>query len=219
MLENGAIGAFSRVSKRHFPVPGAVGLGSQPAILPDLTSMESGSIEPPSAPGIGGGAPFFNRRGNGPTDLCERSPPGGRRGGANLALLCLRDRPGSVDMAMAPAPSPPSLSPKGARATAVLLRDVKYLCRSSCILTTSPPGERSAEGRVRGGPPRRATKAGNFGSTVEHDQGQLFTGRGGLHWLIQPRAEYNGVFRVTFGTVNVPLGATQFRRRACEKTS
>ena len=36
-----------------FAVPGAVGPGSQPASLPDLTSVEPGRGEPPPAPGIG----------------------------------------------------------------------------------------------------------------------------------------------------------------------
>ena len=56
MAENGA---FFEGLKRHFAVPGADGARSQPGSLPDLTSVESGCIEPPPAPGIGTGAPFF----------------------------------------------------------------------------------------------------------------------------------------------------------------
>jgi hypothetical protein len=95
--------------------------------------------------------------------------------GEKLALTDKKGPPGSVDVGLAPDPLTPSLSPKGARATGHLLRNVKSLLQVGCALTTSPPGERSAEGRVRGGPPRGATKARDFGSTFGHGQGQLFT--------------------------------------------
>jgi hypothetical protein len=56
MAENGG---FSEGLKRHFAVLGADGGRSQTASLPDLTSVESGCIEPPFAPPIGNEAPFF----------------------------------------------------------------------------------------------------------------------------------------------------------------
>jgi hypothetical protein len=55
MAENGG---FSEGLKRHFAVLGADGARSQTASLPDLTSVESGCIEPPFAPPIGNGAPL-----------------------------------------------------------------------------------------------------------------------------------------------------------------
>jgi len=45
-------------------------------------------------------------------------------------------------------PLTPCLSPNGARATGYLLRDVMSVIRRPFVFTTSPPGERSAEGRV-----------------------------------------------------------------------
>ena len=51
--------ALFRGSKRHFGVLGADGARSQTASLPDLTSVESGCIEPPPTRPIGNGAPFF----------------------------------------------------------------------------------------------------------------------------------------------------------------
>jgi hypothetical protein len=56
--ENGAKWRFFEGPKRHFAGPAAEGHRSQPGSLPDLTSVESGRIQPPPAPGIGGGAPF-----------------------------------------------------------------------------------------------------------------------------------------------------------------
>ena len=68
-MENGAKWRFFEGLKRHFAVPEADGARSQPAILPDLTSVASGCIEPAAAPGIGGGAPVFWDVGT--TDMCE----------------------------------------------------------------------------------------------------------------------------------------------------
>jgi len=56
MAENGR---FSRGPNGHFAVLGGDGPRSQPGSLPDLTSVESGSIERPPDPGIGRGRPFF----------------------------------------------------------------------------------------------------------------------------------------------------------------
>jgi len=51
MAENGR---FSRGPNGHFAVLGGDGPRSQPGSLPALTSVESGCIEPPPDPGIGG---------------------------------------------------------------------------------------------------------------------------------------------------------------------
>ena len=66
MAENGG---FSEGLKRHFAVLGANGARSQTASLPDLTSVKSGCIEPPFAPPIGNGAPFFTDWA--PTYMCK----------------------------------------------------------------------------------------------------------------------------------------------------
>src|SRR5271169_1821584 len=58
VMDNGGKWRFFEGQSAIFAVPGADGARSQPASLPDLTSVESGCIEPPSAPGIGRGAPF-----------------------------------------------------------------------------------------------------------------------------------------------------------------
>ena len=58
-MENGGKWRFFEGQSAIFAVPGADGPRSQPGSLPDLTSVESGCIEPPPAPGIGSGAPFF----------------------------------------------------------------------------------------------------------------------------------------------------------------
>ena len=59
VLKNGAKWRFFGGLERHFAVPAADGARSQPASLPDLTSVASGCIEPAAAPEIGGRAPFF----------------------------------------------------------------------------------------------------------------------------------------------------------------
>ena len=59
VMENGGKWRFFEGQSAIFAVPGADGPRSQPGSLPDLTSVESGCIEPGPAPGIGSGAPFF----------------------------------------------------------------------------------------------------------------------------------------------------------------
>jgi len=59
VVENGAEWRFFEGLKRHFVLRGADGPRSQTASLPDLTSVDSGCLEPPLAQRIGNEAPFF----------------------------------------------------------------------------------------------------------------------------------------------------------------
>jgi len=59
VLENGEKWRFFEGLKRHFVVSGADCARSQAVNLPDLTSVESGCLEPPLARPVGNGAPFF----------------------------------------------------------------------------------------------------------------------------------------------------------------
>ncbi len=74
----GSKSTFFEGRKRHFAVPGADGARPQPASLPDLTSVGSGSIEPPVAPRKCSRAPFFtdvgtDRQAKGPVTYSPRS--------------------------------------------------------------------------------------------------------------------------------------------------
>ncbi len=75
VMENGGKWRFFEGQSAIFAVPGADGPRSQRGSLPELTSVESGSVEPPPAPGIGSGAPFFTAMG---TDRPVRAMTAGR---------------------------------------------------------------------------------------------------------------------------------------------
>ncbi len=83
-MENGARWRFLEGLKRHFAVPGADGARSQPASLPDFTSVASDWIEPAAAPGSQSGAPFFTDVG---TDRHLRAITSGH-GTRAIAGLC-----------------------------------------------------------------------------------------------------------------------------------
>jgi len=63
VVGNGEKWRFFEGLKRHFGVLGADRARSETASLPDLTPVESPSIEPPPTPPISNGAPFFTEWG------------------------------------------------------------------------------------------------------------------------------------------------------------